>query len=460
MNKKQKPQRVHFIAIGGAVMHNLAITLKKKGFKVTGSDDEIFEPSSSKLEKHNLLPATTGWHPDKITENIDYVILGMHARKDNPELIKALDLGIKIYSYPEYIYELTKGKKRIVISGSHGKTTITAMIIHILNYYNYRFDFLVGSQLKGFDTMVRLSDDSGLAILEGDEYLSSALDTKPKFLWYKPDICVISGIAWDHVNVFPSINDYMAAFKELVTTINKDGHIIYYKHDKPLQEIIKKRAPDILAVPYEVHEYTTKNYRTFLVYQGEEFPIKVFGNHNLQNFNAAKQVCELLGIESSGIYRAMASFEGASRRLQQIVSTEHSAVYIDFAHSPSKLKATINSVKEQYPGRLLVACMELHTYSSLNLNYISQYAGAMDEADTGLVYFDPEVFRHKKLKPFTSAEVKKAFNNDSLHIFTDKSELIHFLERLKWSGKNLLIMSSGNFSGININDLANKLINK
>lgn len=460
MNRKKNPERVHFIAIGGAVMHNLAIILKIKGLNVTGSDDEIFEPSRSRLKKHNLLPARTGWNPQIISKDIDYIILGMHARKDNPELVKALDLGIKIYSYPEYIYEATKGKKRIVISGSHGKTTITAMIIHILNYYNYRFDYLVGSQLRDFDTMVRLSDDSKIVVLEGDEYLSSALDSKPKFLWYKPNICVISGIAWDHINVFPTINDYIGAFTELVASVEKYGHIIYYKHDVTLNRIIKKNGRKITSIPYDMHKHEIRDHNTYLEYHGKEFPIKVFGKHNLQNLSAAKQVCELLDVGHSDIYHAISSFEGASRRLQQILATGDSAVFYDFAHSPSKLKATINSVKEQYPGRHLVACMELHTYSSLNSNFISQYAGTMDKADTGLIYFDPEVFSHKKLKPFSEAYVKKAFSNDSLFIFTESNDLINFLEKIEWIGKNLLIMSSGNFSGININNLANQLINK
>jgi len=460
MSIRQGQQRVHFIAIGGAVMHNLAIILREKGHLVTGSDDEVFEPSRSRLKKHGLLPAKEGWYPGIITKEIDYIILGMHARKDNPELIKAMELGIRIYSYPEYVYELTKNKTRAAVCGSHGKTTVTAMVMHILNYNNYRFDYLVGSQLKGFETMAGFREDSQIAVLEGDEYLTSALDPKPKFFWYKPQLCIITGIAWDHINVFPAIKDYIGAFTELVNMMDKEGTLIYYKHDKVLQGIIEKSTGHTNAIPYDMHDYTIKDNKTFLRNEGKEFPVSFFGNHNMQNFSAAKQLCEILGVKNKDIYKAITSFEGASRRLQKITSTENSAIFFDFAHSPSKLKATVLSVKEQYPARFLVACMELHTYSSLNTEYISQYAHTMDSADTGIIFFNPEVFRHKNMKPFSVADVKRAFNNNSLYLFTDKNDLENFLEKFSWKGKNLLMMSSGNFSGMDIQGLAKKLLNK
>lgn len=459
MNIKPEQKRVHFIAIGGAVMHNLAIILKQKGLAVTGSDDEVFEPSRSRLQKHGLLPAREGWDPDIITKDIDFIILGMHARKDNPELFKAIDLGIKIYSYPEYVYELTKSKTRVAVCGSHGKTTITAMVMHILNYNNYRFDYLVGSQLKGFDTMAGFREDSATAVFEGDEYLSSPLDPRPKFLWYRPDICVISGIAWDHINVFPTMDDYINAFTDLVEMVEKGGTVIFYKQDKTLIEIINKSAGHLNVIPYDIHEHTIKKNQTFLKSEGREYQVSFFGNHNMQNFNAAMQICEKLGLEKSVIYEAIVSFEGASRRLQQIASAGNSKVFLDFAHSPSKLKATVNSVKEQYPSCQLVACMELHTFSSLNPEYISQYAHTMDKADIGIIYFDPEVFSHKKLEPFSESDVKKAFVNDALNIFTDRNDFINFLEKTGWEGKNLLLMSSGNFSGIDMPGLAKELLN-
>jgi UDP-N-acetylmuramate: L-alanyl-gamma-D-glutamyl-meso-diaminopimelate ligase len=460
MNIKPEQQRVHFIAIGGAIMHNLAIILKEKGLEVSGSDDEVFEPSRSRLRKHGLLPDREGWYPEIITKEIDFIILGMHARKDNPELLKAIDLGIKIYSYPEYVYELTKNKARVAVCGSHGKTTITAMVMHILNYGNYRFDYLVGSQLKGFDTMAGFREDSATAVFEGDEYLSSALDPRPKFLWYRPHICVISGIAWDHINVFPTMDDYISAFTGLVEMIEKGGTLIFYKHDKTLLEIINKSAGHLNVVSYDIHDHTIRDNQTFLMAEGREYPVSFFGNHNMQNFNAAMQICEKLGIEKQVIYKAIGSFEGASRRLQQVASAFNSTVFYDFAHSPSKLSATVNSVKEQYPSRKLVACMELHTFSSLNPEYINEYAHTMDNADVGIIYFDPEIFSHKKLKPFSEYDIKKAFVNKSLKIFTDRNDFINFLEKTEWEGKNLIFMSSGNLSGIDIPGLANKLLNK
>ncbi len=460
MSIKLRPQRVHFIAIGGAVMHNLAIILKEKGFTVSGSDDEVFEPSKSRLLKHGLMPSREGWDKEIITKDIDFIILGMHARKDNPELLKAIDLGIKIYSYPEYVYELTKNKTRVAVCGSHGKTTITAMVMHILNYNNHRFDYLVGSKLKDFDTMAGFREDSETAVLEGDEYLSSPLDPKPKFLWYKPHICVISGIAWDHINVFPTMDEYIKAFTELIETMDKEGTVIYYKHDKILKGIIEKSAGKLRVVSYDLHDHKIKDHNTILEFEGREYPVRFFGKHNMQNFNAAKNICEKLGLGKNNIYEAIRSFEGASRRLQQMASAENSAVFFDFAHSPSKLRATVNSVKEQYPGRYLVACMELHTFSSLNPEFISQYAHTMDNADAGVIYFDPAVFSHKNMDPFSHTDVKKAFQNDSLLLLTDKNDFINFLEKFNWEGKNLLLMSSGNFSGIDIPGIARKLLNK
>jgi UDP-N-acetylmuramate: L-alanyl-gamma-D-glutamyl-meso-diaminopimelate ligase len=459
MQQKPEQKRVHFIAVGGAVMHNLAIVLKNNGFIVTGSDDEIFEPSRSRLAAHGLLPGRAGWNPDCITSNIDFIILGMHAGKDNPELLKALELGIKIYSFPEYIYEVTRDKKRVVISGSHGKTTITAMIMHTLNYHKFSLDYLVGAKVEGLGNMVGLSDDSGVAVLEGDEYPSSALDATPKFHYYKPHIALVSGIAWDHINVYPEYEKYVEQFYTFIQKIEDKGILIYFENDNRLKDIVKNFKGKIKTISYSAHPFVNEGGIVNLLYGNKKIPLKIFGEHNMQNLNGARLVCNQLGIHDVQFYEAITTFKGASKRLQLIESNDYTDIYIDFAHSPSKLEATIKAVKNHYPDRKLAACMELHTYSSLNKNYLSNYNGTMDLADIPIVYFSPETLKHKRLEMLSKKEVKDAFGLGRLKVFVNPQKLSEELLSMDWRNKNLLLMSSGDFSGIDINNIANQIIN-
>ncbi|NRF41301.1 UDP-N-acetylmuramate--L-alanine ligase [Pedobacter foliorum] len=447
--------RIHFIAIGGSAMHNLAIALHKKGYQVTGSDDVIFEPSSSRLEKHGILPKSMGWNEGNITEDLDAVILGMHALVDNPELLKAQSLGLKIYSYPEYIYEQTKDKLRVVIGGSHGKTTITSMILHVLNYYKKDFDYLVGAQLAGFDTMVKVTDAAPLIVIEGDEYLASPIDRRPKFHLYKANIAVISGIAWDHINVFPTYQDYTKQFELFIDTIQPEGKLIFCNEDQDLKTIVEQSKAPVEKIGYGIPEHEVRNGITYLL--PDETALKVFGDHNLMNLNAAKLVCKQLNISSEEFNKAIASFTGAAKRLELLNSSNETNVYKDFAHSPSKLKATIEAVKTQFTTRKLVACIELHTFSSLNKDFLAQYADTMSNADVAIVYIDEKTFEHKKMQPFTKSEVQIAFNDDNLQFFNDFSLLESYLQSINFYRTNLLLMSSGNFGGLDLTKLAREL---
>ncbi len=450
--------KVHFIAIGGSAMHNLAISLCKKGYKISGSDDEIFEPSKSRLEKYGILPQDTGWSPDKITHDLDAVILGMHARNDNPELIKARELNLKIYSYPEYLYEQTKNKTRVVIGGSHGKTTITSMIMHVLQFHNKKFDYMVGAQIEGFDTMVSLTEDAPVAVFEGDEYLSSPIDPRPKFHLYKPHIALISGIAWDHINVFPTFDNYKEQFKLFIEQIEENGCLFYYKHDQVLRELVKQAKSTIEKTAYDIHSYTQHGNQSYLIDLEKEIPLKIFGRHNLQNLSGAKLVCNRLGIEDDDFYLAIAEFKGAAKRLELLAENKKTRIFRDFAHSPSKLKATVSAAKGQYPDQDLVAVMELHTFSSLSSDFLKEYETTMDDADIAIVYFNPEVIEHKKLVPITKEQVKKAFHNEHLIVFTDRDKLLDFIKDIDLKNKTLLFMSSGNFSGLDLIHLASELI--
>jgi UDP-N-acetylmuramate: L-alanyl-gamma-D-glutamyl-meso-diaminopimelate ligase len=450
--------RIHFIAVGGAVMHNMAISMHNKGFIVTGSDDEIFEPAKSRLEKYGLLPGKMGWDENKITAELDAVIVGMHARLDNPELIKAKDSGIKIYSFPEYIYEQSKNKKRIVIGGSHGKTTITAMIMHVLKQLGKDFDYMVGSMLEGFDTMVKLTDSAPLIILEGDEYLTSPIDTRPKFHLYMPDVALISGIAWDHINVFPKYELYKDQFRIFGNLVSDGGALIYYGADKDLCEIVDDVKYSIRKLPYLVPDYIIENGVSFILDGDKKVELKVFGRHNLANINGARLVCNEIGIKDKDFYIAISTFPGAAKRLEIVKNNDKTAVYKDFAHSPSKLKATTEAAKEQYPERKLVACMELHTFSSLNKNFLQQYNGAMDKADEAFVYYNPSTLEHKKLDFISEAEIKDSFGNQNIKVFTDSTILLNELMSRKWENANLLMMSSGNFGGIDFIKLADNII--
>lgn len=449
--------RIHFIAIGGSAMHNLAIALHKKGYQVTGSDDEIFEPSKSRLAKHGLLPQTFGWQPENISKNLDAVILGMHARADNPELLKAQELGLKIFSYPEYLYEQTKNKKRAVIGGSHGKTTITSMVMHVLRESGVKFDYMVGAQVEGFDTMVSLSHEAEIAVFEGDEYLSSPIDRRPKFHLYHPHVALLSGIAWDHINVFPTFENYVDQFRIFTEMIEPGGSLVYYEADENISYIEKQLNSKVKKITYSEHPSVIENGTTFLLSCNTKTEIPIFGDHNLQNISGARMVCNELGVSDEQFYSAIGSFKGAARRLQVLAKSEECMVFYDFAHSPSKLKATTEAVKKQFPERELVACMELHTFSSLQKEFLPQYKNCMLAADQAFVYFSPKTIEHKKLESISENQVFKAFGTDNLMVFTDSAQLFSLLEAISWKNKNLLIMTSGNFSGMNLAEFANQI---
>lgn len=450
--------RVHFIAIGGSAMHNLAIALKENGADITGSDDEVFEPSRSRLVLHKILPTQMGWFPENINAGLDAIILGMHARKDNPELVRALELGLKVYSYPEYLFEQCKNKKRVVIGGSHGKTTVTSMIMHVLKHQGVDFDYMVGAQLEGFDTMVHLSPKSKIAVFEGDEYLSSPIDSRPKFLWYKPHIALLTGIAWDHINVFPTIECYNQQFSDFIGTIDPNGFLTYYDGDSDLGKVITESNAECVILPYHALEAVVKDDLTMIQHKGKEYPVSIFGSHNLQNMAGAMLVCKELGVEPEAFLIAMKSFQGATRRLQVLRKNDHSAVFYDFAHAPSKVKATMQAVRERYPERQLTACFELHTFSSLNKKFLPHYRDTMSLADKAIVFFDPHVVAHKKLPEITINEVAKAFNLSVGSVFTDADELKKELEKIKLQNGNLLIMTSGNLAGINLKVLTEKVL--
>ena len=447
--------KIHFIAIGGAAMHNLALAVASKaGYQVTGSDDEIFEPALSHLRDAGLLPDEIGWHPERITPDLDAIILGMHAREDNPELVRARELGIKIYSFPEYLYEQTKDKIRIVVGGSHGKTTTTSMILYVLNRLGIEADYMVGAQIEGFERMVRLSDTAKYAVFEGDEYLTSPLDLRSKFLWYHPHVAILTGIAWDHINVFPTFPEYVDTFRKFVHSIEPKGLFIYFEGDENLRqlalEISECRDLEISTIPYKEYD--------------GDVEMQVFGRHNMQNLQVAMLACHCIGVAPEDFYREIASFSGASNRLEKIFENDRSVAYKDFAHSPSKLKATVNAVRERYPEKKLIACMELHTFSSLMADFLPQYKDCMKEADIAYVYFNPKVIEHKRLTPITAEDVRKAFGTKNVEVFTAsealqerlKSEIIN--HKSEDQGIALLMMSSGTFDGIDVKSFAAELL--
>jgi UDP-N-acetylmuramate: L-alanyl-gamma-D-glutamyl-meso-diaminopimelate ligase len=449
---------IHFIAIGGSAMHNLAIALKKEGHNVTGSDDEIFEPSKGRLAKYNILPDNMGWDANNINKNIDVVILGMHARIDNPELIKAQELGLTIYSYPEYIYQATKNKVRVVIGGSHGKTTITSMILHVCNHLKIPVDYMVGAQLEGFEVMVKLTQEADFAILEGDEYLSSPIDRRPKFHLYNPNIALLSGIAWDHINVFPTFENYVEQFEIFINKIEPNGSLIYFDGDEEIKQLVAKNTNKIDFKAYNTPLFSIKEGITYVTFNGKETALQIFGKHNLQNLNGARLVCEKMGIKDDHFIEAIKTFKGASKRLELVKQNEKSVIYKDFAHSPSKLQATTGALKEQFPKRELIACIELHTFSSLNQEFLKEYKNTMDKADKAYVYFSPKAIEHKKLAMLSKQDVQDAFAGDNVEVYTDSQELFSLIKQNKFENKNLLLMSSGNFDGIDFNELANELI--
>ena len=450
----------HFIAIGGSAMHNLAIALHLKGEKVTGSDDEIFSPSKERLSKYGILPMQTGWSTEKVTNSIDTIILGMHARVDNPELLKAEELNIPIFSYPEFIYEQTKNQTRVVIGGSHGKTSITSMILHVLSKQNIDHNYMVGAQLEGFECMVKLSNDVEIAIIEGDEYLSSPIDRRPKFHLYRPNIAVISGIAWDHINVFPTFENYVDQFNIFANKIDQNGYLIYCQEDKELMKMVQSNTYKCNLIPYKTHPHEIQNNITYLTPNNQfKYPIEIFGNHNLQNLKAAQIVCEKLGVNPEKFYLSIADFKGASKRMELVIKNQNFSFYKDFAHSPSKLKATTLALKKQFPNRTLIACMELHTFSSLNLDFLELYKNTMSAADTAYVYFNKDTIRHKRLDDLSKNDVYNAFGSSNVKVFTSSKDLEKELYSKKWLNSNLLMMSSGNFDGLDFKELGVKIIN-
>lgn len=446
-------KKVHFIAIGGSAMHNLAIALHEKGYQVTGSDDAIFEPSKTRLDQRRILPEEMGWFPEKITTDLDAVILGMHAHADNPEMLRAQELGLKIYSYPEYLYEQSKDKTRVVIGGSHGKTTITSMILHVLHYHNIDVDYMVGAQLDGFDVMVKLTEDNEFMIMEGDEYLSSALDRRSKFLLYQPNIALISGIAWDHINVFPTFADYTSQFSKFVESIVNGGALIYNETDEEVVKVVEETEKSIKKFPYHLPEHFIENGITFIETEDGPIPLEVFGNHNLMNLEGARAICKQLGVMDDDFNEAIQSFKGASKRLELINRTSDFAAYKDFAHAPSKVTSVTNAVKEQYTDKTVVGCLEIHTYSSLNPEFLVQYKGALDKADIKIVMYSPEALEIKRMEMISPEDIKKAFGDDSIFVFTNGEQLQDYVESLDKKDKVFLMMSSGNFGGVNLNEL-------
>lgn len=445
--------RTHFIAIGGAAMHNLALALHNKGYQVTGSDDAIFEPSKSRLENKGLLPLEFGWFPEKITSDIEAIILGMHAKADNPELLKAQELGLKIYSYPEFLYEQSKNKTRVVIGGSHGKTTITSMILHVMHYHNIDVDYMVGAQLEGFDTMVHLTHDNDFIVLEGDEYLSSPIDRRPKFHLYQPNIALLSGIAWDHINVFPTFENYVEQFEIFVNQITKGGILVYNEEDEVVKKVAEESTNTIRRMPYATPSYSVEDGTTLLDTPEGPMPIEVFGAHNLNNLAGAKWICQNMGVDEADFYEAIASFKGASKRLEKIAEGKGKVAYKDFAHSPSKVSATTKAVKAQYPNRKLVACLELHTYSSLNAEFLKEYEGALDAADVAVVFYSPDAVKIKQLEEVSYDQIAQSFKRDDLIIYTNPAEFKDFLFNYDLNNSALLLMSSGNYGGLSFDEV-------
>lgn len=442
--------KTHFIAIGGSAMHNLAIALKDKGYEVSGSDDAIFEPSKSRLQNKNILPEELGWFPEKITSDIDAIILGMHAHQDNPELAKAKELGLKIYSYPEFLYEQSKNKTRVVIAGSHGKTTITSMILHVLNFHQKDVDFMVGAQLEGFDCMVKLTEDNDFMVLEGDEYLSSPIDLRSKFLLYQPNIALMSGIAWDHINVFKTFDDYIEQFRRFVASITPGGILVYNEEDAEVVKVVENAENYFRKIPYKTPEYELNNGKVYLKTEMGDIPLSVFGAHNLLNLEGARNICHHLGIMDEDFYDAIMSFKGASKRLEKIERPDNGTLYKDFAHAPSKVKAVVKAFCEQFKNDKKYGFLELHTYSSLNPIFLEQYDHAMDGLDEAIVFYSEDALKIKRMDPISPDFIKEKFKNLNLKVFTNAEELHAYWDLLDKTQGVYMMMSSGNFGGLDL----------
>lgn len=434
-------------------MHNLAVALHKKGNIITGSDDTIYEPSRSRLDRFGLLPEEMGWFPGKINDSLDAVVLGMHARENNPELKKAQELGLKIYSYPEFLYEHARNKTRVVIGGSHGKTTITSMILHVLNYHDRKVDFMVGAQLDGFEDMVSLSNETDFILLEGDEYLTSAIDRRPKFHLYQPNIALLSGIAWDHMNVFPTYENYVEQFKIFVDSLVSGGTLVYNEEDEGLRGIVENTTNQIRKHSYNTPSYKIENGVTVMDTPEGEMPVEIFGAHNLNNLAGAKWICQHMGVDEDDFYEAISSFKGASKRLEKIIEAGDTVVFKDFAHSPSKAKASTSAVKEQYPGKKLIACLELHTYSSLNPDFLNQYSDSLNDANEAVVFFSSEALKMKGMQSLSLDQIRSAFGREDLVILTNAEDLRGYLKQIEYHNTALLLMSSGNFGGLDLEEI-------
>ncbi len=449
--------KVHFISIGGSVMHQLAIALHRKGYQITGTDDEIFEPSRTNLLQEGILPTSIGWQPDLITQDLDAVILGMHARNDNPELQKAVELGLKIFSFPEYIYHESRQKKRIVVGGSHGKTTTTSMIMHVLSKMHFDFDYLVGAKLNGFDQSVNITD-APIIVCEGDEYPASAIEKKPKFHFLFPHIAILTGIAWDHINVFPTFDFYLEQFRIFIAKIKVDGLLIYNNADKVLKQLVEEsHRSDIRYQPYEVPVHEILDGKTSVTIDGSSSNLKVFGNHNLMNLYAAYYACKEIGVKANDFVTAIADFTGASKRLELLASNSNVNVYRDFAHAPSKVKATIEAVKQQYPNRKLIGILELHTFSSLNEKFMLEYDGALSKADVAIVFYSKHALELKRLPDLPIDKILQGFNQPNLLIMTDKNQLEEWLHKNDFTNSNIVLMSSGNYDGIDMLTFAKRV---
>ena len=445
--------KIHFIAIGGSAMHNLAIALKLKGFSITGSDDAINDPSRSRLKKYNLLPQKEGWFSERITSDIDAVVLGMHAKDDNPELLKAREIGLKIYSYPEFIFNQSKDKIRIVIGGSHGKTSITSLVLHVLSTLNIESDYMVGAQLDGFEVMVKLTDTSKYIVLEGDEYLSSALDLRPKFHLYKPHIALISGIAWDHINVFKTFENYLKQFEIFINSIEKNGTLVYNEIDHELKKLVSSNKSNLNYIPYSIPKHKIIDGISFIDINNRLYRLKIFGDHNLQNISGALNICKALGVESEDFYNAITSFNGASNRLELVYKSSETIIFKDFAHSPSKVKATTEAVHKQFPNRKLISFFELHTYSSLNPLFLEKYRDTLKHSDECYIYYSEKNMRIKRLEPIDSELIIRSFNHSSLTVIDNYEKLNKKIYDLDLSNSVLLMMSSGKFGGLDIDKI-------
>jgi UDP-N-acetylmuramate: L-alanyl-gamma-D-glutamyl-meso-diaminopimelate ligase len=454
-------EKIHFIGIGGSAMHSLAIALKKSGYKVSGSDKEIYDPSKNRLERHGLHPQNIGWFPENITEELDAVILGLHSENTNPELLRAQELGLKVYCYPEFMYHINRGKKRVVIAGSHGKTTITVMVMHVLNFYGIKYNYLVGAPLEGSNSNAQITDDASIFIVEGDEYPSSPIDRRPKFVHYQPDIALISGIAWDHVNHYPNFSDYTDQFRNFINSIKIGGKLVYYENDEVVDKLAHDTKMPIMKIPYSTHGYELFDNKSFLKIPGGRLPLHIIGDHNMQNISGAKAICMELGISSEKFYNGIKYFKGASMRMQLLGKSDSVAIYLDYAQAPSKLKASVQSAKKQFPGRKLVACMELHAIDSLQENYLEQYRDTMLSADVAIVYYDPALLASYGLTGITPEKVRRAFSTDRLiQVYTETDKMLDRLYSLVWDNANLLLMTTGNFSGIAFNKIAERILEK